>query len=68
MVVIIIAILVNTVVFALFPVRIQTSSQAAQTLLYSVSVPASAMLLLLCFLAMLCFSEKKTGNYTTGVL
>ncbi|MBQ9842473.1 MAG: hypothetical protein IJO42_05125 [Clostridia bacterium] len=54
--------------FALFPVRIQTSSQAAQTLLYSVSVPASAMLLLLCFLAMLCFSEKKTGNYTTGVL
>lgn len=53
--------------FRWFPVDRQTAA-LPQALPYSVSVPASVMLLLLCFLAMLCFSEKKTGNRENGVV
>ena len=51
--------------FALFPVRAQTLATDTAVVPYSVSVAATLMLLLLSFLAMLCFSqfsEKKTGN------
>lgn len=48
--------------FALFPLHRDTMADGATALPYSVSVAASLMLLLLSFLAMLCFSEKKTGN------
>lgn len=51
--------------FALFPVRRDTMAGDAAVVPYSVSVAATLMLLLLSFLAMLCFSnfsEKKTGN------
>jgi len=48
--------------FALFPVRLETGVGTPQALPYSVSVQGSMMLLILCFFAMLCFSEKKTGN------
>ena len=51
--------------FALFPIRQSTLQSDAAVVPYSVSVAATLMLLLLSFLAMLCFSnfsEKKTGN------
>ena len=48
--------------FALFPIHRDTMADEVTALPYSVSVAASLMLLLLSFLAMLCFSEKKTGN------
>lgn len=48
--------------FALFPIHRDTMADGVTALPYSVSVAASLMLLLLSFLAMLCFSEKKTGN------
>lgn len=53
--------------FALFPITRDTVAGNAAAVPYSVSVAASLMLLLLSFLAMLCFSdfsEKKTGNVT----
>lgn len=53
--------------FRWFPVDRQTAA-LPQALPYSVSMPASVMMLLLCFLAMLCFSEKKTGNRGNSVL
>lgn len=51
--------------FALFPIHRDTMQNGAAVVPYSVSVAATLMLLLLSFLAMLCFSdfsEKKTGN------
>ena len=54
--------------FALFPVRLETGAGTPQALPYSVSVQGSVMLLVLCFFAMLCFSEKKTGNCRRNVL
>ena len=51
--------------FALFPIYHSTLQNDAAVIPYSVSVAATLMLLLLSFLAMLCFSnfsEKKTGN------
>ena len=51
--------------FALFPIHQSTLQSDAAVVPYSVSVAATLMLLLLSFLAMLCFSnfsEKKTGN------
>ena len=51
--------------FALFPIHRDTMGGGTSAVPYSVSVAASLMLLLLSFLAMLCFSdfsEKKTGN------
>ena len=51
--------------FALFPIHRSTLQSDAAVIPYSVSVAATLMLLLLSFLAMLCFSnfsEKKTGN------
>lgn len=51
--------------FALFPIHHSTLQSDAAVVPYSVSVAATLMLLLLSFLAMLCFSnfsEKKTGN------
>lgn len=53
------------VLFALFPIHCSTLQSDAAVIPYSVSVAATLMLLLLSFLAMLCFSnfsEKKTGN------
>lgn len=51
--------------FALFPIHAETLAPDTAVVPYSVSVAATLMLLLLSFLAMLCFSdfsEKKTGN------
>ena len=51
--------------FALFPIHRSTLQSDAAVIPYSVSVAATLMLLLLSFLAMLCFSqktEKSTGN------
>lgn len=51
--------------FALFPIHRSTLQSDAAVIPYSVSTAATIMLLLLSFLAMLCFSdfsEKKTGN------
>lgn len=51
--------------FALFPIHRDTVQNGASVVPYSVSVAATLMLLLLSFLAMLCFSnfsEKSTGN------
>lgn len=51
--------------FALFPMYHSTVNSTTAVVPYSVSVAATLMLLLLSFLAMLCFSnfsEKKTGN------
>ena len=51
--------------FALFPIAYGTLADDAVVIPYSVSVAATLMLLLLSFLAMICFSdfsEKKTGN------
>lgn len=51
--------------FYLFPIHQSTLSSDTAVVPYSVSVAATLMLLLLSFLAMLCFSdfsEKKTGN------
>lgn len=51
--------------FALFPIHRDTMQGGTAVVPYSVSVAATLMLLLLSFLAMLCFSdfsEKKTGN------
>ena len=51
--------------FALFPPHRSTLSSDTAVVPYSVSVAATLMLLVLSFLAMLCFSdfsEKKTGN------
>lgn len=48
--------------FHWFPPGYTTGGGIAQAVPYSVSMPASAMLLLLCFLTMLCFSQKKTGK------
>ena len=53
--------------FALCPIAYGTLAGDAVVIPYSVSVAATLMLLLLSFLAMLCFSdfsEKKTGNAT----
>lgn len=53
--------------FALCPIAYGTLADDAVVIPYSVSVAATLMLLLLSFLAMLCFSdfsEKKTGNAT----
>lgn len=54
-----------TGLFALFPIHRATLQSDAAVVPYSVSVAATLMLLLLSFLAMVCFSdfsEKKTGN------
>jgi len=54
--------LLATLLFALIPTAIHTGSQIQTALPYSVSTTASVMLLVLSFLAMLCFSPKKTGK------
>lgn len=57
--------------FWLFPPHQNTVGGLPTPLPYAVSAPASGMLLLLCFLTMLCFSdfsEKKTGNVAKGVV
>lgn len=59
---------VTFVLFRLFPVSLQTMGGGPAALPYSVSIQGSMMLLLLCFLAMLCFSEKKTGNRQKNML
>jgi len=54
-----------TALFALFPIHRDTIAADATVVPYSVSVAATLMLLLLSFLAMVCFSqknEKSTGN------
>ena len=48
--------------FYLFPPKKSVGSLHLSTLPFSVSSSATCMLLLLCFLTMLCFSEKKTGK------
>ena len=50
------------VLFSVFPTTLSTLQSGVQALPYTVSATASAMLLILSFLAMLCFSPKKTGN------
>ncbi|MBR5524592.1 MAG: hypothetical protein IKU51_04930, partial [Clostridia bacterium] len=59
---------VAMLLFHLFPPDRATVGGAPAALPYSVSVSASVMLLLLSFLAMLCFSEKKAGKTKQGVL
>ena len=54
--------------FHLFPPDRATVGGRPDALPYSVSAAASVMLLLLSFLTMLCFSEKKTGNTAQGVV
>lgn len=54
--------------FTLFPVRLETGIGTPRALPYSVSVQGSVMMMVLCFFAMLCFSEKKTGNCQRDVL
>lgn len=53
---------VAMVLFHLFPPERSTGANSVQSLPFSVSATASSMLLFLCFLTMLCFSEKKTGK------
>ena len=50
------------VLFRLFPTSLQTMGGTPTALPYSVSAQGSGMLLCLTFLAMLYFSQKKTGN------
>ncbi|MBQ9860553.1 MAG: hypothetical protein IJO76_07785 [Clostridia bacterium] len=54
--------LLSLLLFRLFPVRLPTGATNTVPLPFSVSATASFMLLFLTFLAMLCFSEKKTGK------
>ena len=53
---------VALVLFHLFPTSLETMGGTPTALPYSVSAQGSAMLLCLTFLAMLYFSQKKTGN------
>lgn len=53
---------VALLLFRLFPVSLQTVGGAPSAIPYSVSAQGSVMLLFLTFLAMLYFSQKKTGN------
>ena len=50
--------------FYLFPPRLSVGASPLSPLPFSVSAGSSYMLLVLCFLTMLCFSEKKTGKTT----
>ena len=52
----------SLLLFRLFPVRLPSGINNTVPLPFSVSAAASFMLLFLTFLAMLCFSEKKTGK------
>jgi len=54
--------------FRLFPPEQSVGASGLSPLPFSVSASASQMLLVLCFLTMLCFSEKKTGKTAEGVL
>lgn len=54
--------LLSLLLFRLFPVRLATGVPGTTPLPFSVSAAASFMLLVFTFLAMLCFSEKKTGK------
>lgn len=53
---------VTLVLFWLFPIRLSTGNSATNPLPFSVSWQASVILLFFTFLAMLYFSEKKTGK------
>ena len=59
---------IAVLLFRLFPPDRATVSGGSAAIPYSVSVSASVMLLLLSFLAMLCFSEKKAGKTESSVL
>ena len=54
--------------FYWFPPRLSTDASTLSPLPFSVSESATYMLLILCFLTMLCFSEKKTGKTVQGML
>ncbi|MBQ8684084.1 MAG: hypothetical protein IJ518_06190 [Clostridia bacterium] len=54
--------LLSLLLFRLFPVSVSTGGNITAALPYSVSATASFMLLLLSFMAMLCFSGKSTGK------
>lgn len=54
--------LVTLGLFHFFPPRQSVNASLLAPLPFSVSASSSYMLLLLCFLTMLCFSEKKTGK------
>ncbi len=54
--------------FALFPHALDTMGSGVIALPHQVSAAASIMLLLLSFLAMLCFSSKKGGNLSQDVI
>ena len=54
--------------FHFFPPKRSVDNSWLSPLPFSVSSTATAMLLLLCFLTMLCFSEKKTGKSQQSML
>ena len=54
--------------FALFPPKQSVGVHNLSPLPFTVSAAASHMMLVLCFLTMLCFSEKKGGKNTEDVL
>lgn len=56
------------VLFRLFPPKQTTGVSGVSPLPFSVSASSTYMLLALCFLTMLCFSEKKTGKTAHSVL
>lgn len=53
---------VAMLLFHLFPPQRSTDASVLSPIPFSASLSATVMLLLLCFLTMLCFSEKKTGK------
>ena len=55
-------------VFFLFPPKLSVGANNLSPLPFTVSATASYMLLVLCFLTMLCFSEKKAGKNAEDVL
>ncbi len=59
---------VTLLLFRLSPTHLQVMGNSPSAIPYSVSAQGSGMLLCLTFLAMLYFSQKKTGNRETGVL
>lgn len=59
---------VAMLLFRLFPPRLSVGASPLSPLPFSVSATSSYMLLLLCFLTMLCFSEKRTGKTAKDVL
>lgn len=59
---------VTLLLFHLFPTHLQVMNNSPTAIPYSVSAQGSVMLLCLTFLAMLYFSQKKTGNREQRVL